>query len=93
MFSISPLSPGLSVTVDGRSGRPREFRAGGERLVVTSLEGIRDETAAYPMESGPRTVFLVRSDQRRYRLVHLLRDRRWTIEELPSRATGLTRVA
>jgi len=93
MFSISPLSSSSGVSIDGRSGRPRAFRVDGERRAVTSMEGIRDETAAYPVETGPRTVFVVRSGRRRYRLVHLLRDRRWTVEELPPRAVGLTRVA
>jgi hypothetical protein len=93
MFSTSLPSPGLSVSVERRSGRPCAFRVDGQRLAVTSMEGVRDETAAYSVETGPRTVFVVRSGQRRYRLVHLLRERRWTIEELPLRAVGLTRVA
>jgi hypothetical protein len=71
-----------AVAVDGATGRPREIRADGERLTVTGLESVRDETAAYPLESGPRTVFVVRASSRRYRLVHLPRDRRWTVEEL-----------
>lgn len=74
--------PVALVSVDGASGRPREIRAEGERRAVTSLDAIRDETAAYPPETGPRRVFLVRSHERRYRLVHLLRDGRWTVEEL-----------
>jgi hypothetical protein len=74
--------PVALVSVDGASGRPREIRAEGQRHAVTSLDAIRDETAAYPPETGPRRVFLVRSHERRYRLVHLLRDGRWTVEEL-----------
>lgn len=93
MLSINLLSPGPDVTVDGHSGRPREFRINGERLVVTALDAVRDETAAYPLETGPRSVFVVRSGRHRYRLVHLLRDRRWTIEELVSGSAGVTRVA
>jgi hypothetical protein len=93
MLSIETLSPGLNVTVDRHSDRPREFRINGHRLVVTALEAVRDETAAYPLDTGPRTVFVVRSGWHRYRLVHLLRDRRWTIEELPSGSAGVTRVA
>ena len=73
--------PISAVGVDS-AGRPQEIRAGGERLPVTALEAVRDETAAYPAESGPRTVFVVRARERRYRLVHLSRDRRWTIEEI-----------
>ena len=82
MFSFHHLLPSGIVAVDERSGRPLEIRAGGERLPVTLLEAIRDETAAYPLETGPRTVFVLRSQRRRYRLVHLVRDGRWTVEEL-----------
>ncbi|HKZ91996.1 MAG TPA: hypothetical protein VJZ50_07640 [Candidatus Limnocylindrales bacterium] len=93
MFSRHTLMPSLVVSVDGQSGRPREIRVDGQRLAVTALDAIRDETAAYAPETGPRTVFLVRSHQRRYRLVHLLRERRWTIDELAPDGTGLSRAA
>lgn len=92
MFDFGTQRSDVVVAVDGRSGRPLEIRADGERLVITALEAVRDETAAYPMGGGPRTVFVVRSRQRRYRLVHLLGEHRWTVEELPSLG-GLTRAA
>ncbi len=79
MFNLT-VSPSR-VSVDA-AGRPLEIREGGRRLTVTALEAVRDETAAYPVASGPRTVFVVRAAQRRYRLVHLLRDGHWTVEEL-----------
>ena len=75
------------VAVEAASGRPREFRAMGVRHTITGLDAIRDETAAYPPQTGPRRVFVVRSYERRYRLVHLLRDARWTVEELHSEET------
>lgn len=82
-MSITHLPhPSASVAVDGASGRPREIRAHGQRRAVTALDAVRDETAAYPPQTGPRRVFLVRSHERRYRLVHLLRDGSWTVEEL-----------
>lgn len=62
-------------------------------MTVTALEAIRDETAAYPIAAGPRTVFIVRAQERRYRLVHLLRDRRWTVEELGLPTSGFARAA
>ena len=93
MFHFNADSLGVVVAVDGSTGRPLEIRADGERLAVTTLEAVRDETAAYPLDSGPRTVFTVRAQERRYRLIHLLRDRRWTIEELPVRTAGLARAA
>jgi hypothetical protein len=79
MFNFHVASS--AVLVDG-AGRPREIRITGERLTVTGLEAVREETAAYPLGTGPRRVFIVGAGRRRYRLVHLLRDRRWTVEEL-----------
>jgi hypothetical protein len=93
MFSFSAIAPAVAVVVDSQTGRPREIRADGARLPITAMEAVRDETAAYPLGSGPRTVFVVRSGLRRYRLVHLLGERRWTVEELASTTTGLTRAA
>jgi hypothetical protein len=93
MFVPRTRSADMAVAVDGRSGRPTGIQAGGELFAITKLERIRDETAAYPPEVGPRTVFVVRSHGLRYRLVHLLDAHRWTIEELPADASGLTRAA
>jgi len=93
MFQIHNPSPDIAVSIDGSSGRPREIRANGQRMAVTDLEAVRDETAAYPVDQGPRTVFVVRADDRRYRLIHLIRDRRWTLEELDSGSAGLARAA
>jgi hypothetical protein len=93
-MSISQLSyPSVRVSVDGASGRPREIRAHGERHAVTALEAIRDETAAYPPQTGPRRVFLVRSYERRYRLVNLLRDGSWIVEEIASAKGGFSSAA
>ena len=91
MFNLNPASQ--HVLVDGGTGRPREVRTQGMRLVVTELEAVRDETAAYPLESGPRTVFVVRAEERRYRLIHLLREGRWTVEELALTESGLAQAA
>ena len=91
MFNLTAITS--AVAVDGATGRPREVRADGVRRQVTGLESVRDETAAYPLESGPRTVFVVRTSDRRYRLVHSLRDRSWTVEELSVRQAQLTHAA
>lgn len=84
MFNLIPAT--TSVSVDTATGRPREIRTDGQRLAVTALESVRDETSAYPLESGPRTVFVVRAADRRFRLIHQLDDRRWTIEDLGGRS-------
>lgn len=93
MFQLHSKSADITVSVDSASGRPREIRAHGERIAVNTIEAVRDETAAYPMDAGPRTVFVVGAGGRRYRLVHLMRDRRWTLEELEAPAPGLSRAA
>lgn len=90
MFNIDPSA--TSVTSDA-AGRPREIRTEGRRVPVTALESIRDETAAYRFETGPRTVFVVSTVDRRYRLVHLLRERRWVVEELAAGHEGFPRAA
>lgn len=91
MFDLNASAP--HVRVDGASGRPRTIHTGGERHVVTALEAVRDETAAYRWDSGPRTVFVVRAQEHRYRLVHLMREGRWTVEELAPTARGLATAA
>jgi hypothetical protein len=91
MFDFSAMTS--AVSVHATTGRPREIRTGGTRVAVTELESVRDETAAYPLDSGPRTVFVVIAARRRYRLTHLLRDRRWTVEELGPPSAVLARAA
>jgi hypothetical protein len=82
MSSLAPVGPQVFVAVDAPLGRPRSFCVRGQRLAVTALDAMRDETAAYAPGTGPRRVFLVRAQRRRYRLTHLLRDGRWIIEEV-----------
>jgi hypothetical protein len=71
-----------SVVMDVESGRPIAIRMGAEDLVVSLIESVRDETFAYPAQSGPRTVFSVRAEGQRFRLVHRHRAREWTVESL-----------
>jgi hypothetical protein len=82
-----------TVIADPATGRPREIRASGQRLLVGGLESVRDETSAYPAALGPRTIFVVRAAGRRFRLEHLLRDRRWTIEDIGLVSEGLAAAA
>lgn len=90
MFNLSASSQGVSTDA---CGRPRRIRVAGRWRPVLALESVRDETAAYPLGSGPRTVFVVFAAGCRYRLVHLLRERRWTVEALRGPRAGLRRVA
>ena len=54
--------------------------AGG--VPVIEIAHMRDELAAYPVESGPRRIFEVRTADARLRLAYEKRRRRWTLEGL-----------
>lgn len=92
MFMNATSSEAL-VLVDGATGRPREIRSHGRRVPISAVEAVRDETAAYPLQWGPRQVFVVRAGGQRYRLVHLLREQRWTLETLETSHRGLASAA
>jgi hypothetical protein len=63
-------------------GRPREIEWGEQRLAVTGVIAVRDETAAYPTLQGPRTIFEVETPLARLTLAFRHRTRRWAIEAL-----------
>ncbi len=70
----------VRVRTDWFDGRPREITWGDERLPVWSLAAVRHEDSAYPIESGPRTLFEVVTPRARMALSFAHRSRRWTIE-------------
>lgn len=61
-------------------GRPLEVTWGDHRLEVLDVISVRDETAAYPAISGPRTVFEVETPLARLTLAFRHRTRRWAVE-------------
>ena len=63
-------------------GRPRMIRMANERVPVIEIAQVRDELAAYPVESGPRRIFDVRTPDARLRLAFERRHRRWLLEGL-----------
>jgi hypothetical protein len=67
---------------DRRHARPAAIRLGDRELTVTALAGIRDETAAYPADQGPRVTFLLATDGGQASLVFDARRRRWFVEAL-----------
>jgi hypothetical protein len=79
LVSIIPAEASVRCT---STGRPRELRVGRDRLAVTAIESVRDETAAHPVTSGPRTIFVVRTGAWRMRLCFDHRERRWLVEAL-----------
>ena len=77
---VNPVE--VRVRTDWFSGRPREIRWGNERLPILRLEAIREEAAAYPVITGPRTLFEVDTPRARLALSYQHRSRRWTVTGL-----------
>jgi hypothetical protein len=80
MVRVEPLE--VRVRADWFDGRPREVTLAGRRVRVVEVLGVRDESAAFPVVTGPRTLFDVETADARMTLVFRHRSRRWTIEEL-----------
>ena len=87
MVLVSPVQ--VQVRTDRFNGLPREITWGEERIPVTRLVAVRDEQRAYPVITGPRTLFEVDTPTLRLALTFAHRSRRWTIEALD----GLGRAA
>jgi hypothetical protein len=74
-----PPAP-VRVSWDARNHRPRDVRIGSRQMRVTALDAVREESAAYRADRGPRVTFLVETDQGPASLVFDLRRRRWSVE-------------
>ena len=72
----------VRVRTDWFDGRPREITWGDERLTITHLNAVREETSAYPVITGPRTLFEVETADARMTLSFRHRSRKWTLEEV-----------
>ena len=77
---VEPLP--VHVRTDWFSGRPREVTLGADRLPITRLAVIREEAAAYPVITGPRTLFEVETPRARLALTYQHRSKRWTVTAL-----------
>lgn len=84
MIRVEPVQ--VQVRTDWFDGRPREIRWDDERLPVLGLAAVRHEDAAYPVATGPRTLFEVDTPRVRLALSFQHRTRRWTIEALDDAA-------
>ena len=78
MIRVEPVQ--VDVRAGWLDGRPREIRWADRRLPVIAVVGVRDETAAYPVVAGPRTVFEVDTPLARLTLSFRHRTRRWTVD-------------
>lgn len=74
---VEPVT--VQVRTDWLTGRPREIRWGQQVYSVTNIAAVRRETAAYPVESGPSTTFVVDAAGARLALTFRHRGRRWTV--------------
>jgi hypothetical protein len=80
MVRVEPVE--VRVRADWFDGRPREVTLDGRRLRVLEVLGVRDESAAFPVVTGPRTLFEVETAGARMKLVFRHRSRKWTVEEM-----------
>jgi hypothetical protein len=81
---VEPVA--VHVRTDWFDGRPREVTWGDERLTVTRLVAVREEAAAYPVITGPRTLFEVETSRARLSLTYQHRSRRWAVTGLDDEA-------
>jgi len=77
MIRVDPVQ--VRVRADWFDGRPREITWHAQRVPVTQVLGVRDETSAYPAVVGPRTIFEVDTPIARLTLSYRHRARRWAI--------------
>ena len=80
MIRVDPVE--VQVRTGWLDGSPREITWGDERLTITRLAAVREEAAAYPVITGPRTLFEVETPRARLSLTYQHRSRRWTITAL-----------
>ncbi len=78
MIRVEPVE--VHVRADWFDGRPREVTLDGRKMRVLEILGVRDESSAFPVITGPRTFFDVDTADVRLKLSFRHRSRRWTIE-------------
>ena len=78
MIRVDPTT--VHVRTDWFSGRPRVVTWRDEALPITRVSAVRHEDAAYPVVTGPRTLFEVTTPKARLSLSYRHRSRRWTVE-------------
>jgi hypothetical protein len=78
MVRVEPVE--VHVRADWFDGRPREVTLDGRKMRVLEILGVRDESSAFPVITGPRTFFDVDTADVRLKLSFRHRSRRWTVE-------------
>lgn len=90
MVRVTPTE--VRVRCGWLDGRPLSIEIAEEELPIVAIDHVRDESAAFPVERGPRTIFEVRTPDARLRLSFEHRRRRWMLEALEA-GRPLPRVA
>ena len=86
-MALTKITPTAArVRWDRHRGRPAAVRVAGRQLTVTALDAMRDETAAYPADRGPRVTYLVETDGGQASLVYDPRHGRWFVDALDEAA-------
>jgi hypothetical protein len=86
-MALTKITPTpAQVQWDRRRARPSTVRVGGRQLTVTGLDAMRDETAAYPADRGPRVTYLVATNGGQASLVFDGLRRRWYVDALDEAA-------
>jgi hypothetical protein len=80
MTRVAPVQ--VVVRTNWFDGRPREVTWADRRLPVLNVAAVREESSAYPVVVGPRTLFEVNTPVARLTLSYRHRTRRWSIEGL-----------
>ncbi len=82
MVRVQPIR--VDVRTDWFTGTPREIVVDGLKVPVTKVAAIRREVSAFPVATGPRTVFEVETREARVALSFRHRSRKWEIEAFES---------
>ncbi len=80
MVRITPIQ--VEVACDRLNGRPRSIRLARDTVPILGVARVRNESAAYPAGSGPRTLFEIDTRDARLALTFEHRRRRWLLEGL-----------
>ena len=80
MVRVEPVE--VRVRADWFDGRPREVTLGGRRVRVLEVLGARVESAAFPVTTGPRTLFEVETADAHFTLAFRHRSRKWSLEQI-----------
>lgn len=91
MVRITPIQ--VEVACDRLNGRPRSIRLAREAVPVVGVARVRNESAAYPAGSGPRTLFEIQTPSARLALTFEHRRRRWLLEGLDPSDPAVTPAA